>query len=465
MAGAEDRARAARLLLDVIHKGRTTDQSFGNQTVTPLVAELVYGTLRHYYSLSYRLESHLATALRSKDLDLRCLMLVGAYQLFYSRIPDHAVLHETVNACRGLRKPWAAKLVNAVLRKLAEEGRDGSPTEESTASITETERSFEMPAWLIERLQAQYGGGASTLMQACLERAPMSLRVNVLRTTTTDYRARLKHAGLVHHGAWLDENLILESPVPGRQLRGLEEGLVSIQDSGALFACGLLAEHCSKPHSAQDLDEPNHPRILDACAAPGGKLFHLAEALPHAALTGIEQSRSRLDHLRAEAQRLGQSRVRLIEGDAATQTWWSGEPFDAILLDAPCSGTGTLRRHPDIKILRKPEDLEEYARLQGALLSNLWQLLKPGGVFVYCTCSLLDEENDAVVDAFLKATADARPAPFRLPTGTPTRHGWQLLPVPEPFPPSERGPSDPAMSLGSVDGFYYARLMRQDKAE
>ena len=456
MAGAEDRARAARLLLDVLHKGRTTDQSFGNQTVTPLVAELVYGTLRYYYSLTEHLEVHLAKALRSKDLDLRCLMLVGAYQLFHTRIPVHAVLHETVNACRGLRKPWAANLVNAVLRKLADVARTSSEGAVSAGIESNNERSFELPHWLFAKLSLQYESLAPALMRACLDRAPMSLRVNVQRISITDYRHRLLAADLPCHQGWLAENLILDAPVPARRLPGLTEGLVSIQDPGAMFACGLLTGSRLKPTPADTAESPRHLRILDACAAPGGKLFHLAESHPDALLTGVELNDKRMAYLRAEAERLGHTRITLLAGDASNRSWWSGEPFDAILLDAPCSGTGTLRRHPDIKILRQMEDLPDYARLQRALLENLWQMLNPGGLLLYCTCSLLEEENDSVIGSFLNDTPSAANAPFELPTGIPTRHGWQLLPIPESADPQ------PARS---VDGFYYARLIRHAKAE
>lgn len=460
MAAADERAQAARLLVEVIYQHRTTDQSFGNQTVTPLVTELVYGTLRYYVSLTDALDRHLERPLRGKDQDLYCLMLVGAYQLGYLRIPAHAAVHETVSACRTLRKPWAAKLVNAVLRAVAVEWVGADP------SHSENERSFELPEWLFLRLQSEYGDRAPALMRGLLERAPMCLRINQARTNSTDYAARLREAGIGYRPGWLPESLYLDVPVPARTLPGLESGEVSIQDAGALFACGLLTDpNAAHPHAAAPVAPGSHSaghqasptgtrNILDACAAPGGKLFHLAEALPEAILWGVEVSAPRLAHLRAEAARLGHSRITLLEGDATAQTWWQGQAFDAILLDAPCSGTGTLRRHPDIKLLLAPERLSEYADLQRALLRNLWQMLKPGGVLLYCTCSLLEAENDAVVAAFLSETDDAAIAPFELPTGMPTRHGWQL------FPGQEPGVEQPL----STDGFYYARLFRRDKA-
>ena len=279
----------------------------------------------------------------------------------------------------------------------------------------------------------------SSVKQACLARAPMCLRVNLRKLSREDYRDRLGKAGIASEPGWQPESVILESPVPVRELPGHGEGLVSVQDSGAMFAAEVLA--LAETTSEEPL------RLLDACAAPGGKLFHLAERYPSAVLTGLEPSEPRLAHLKAEAARLGHADVRLMAGDATGTDWNPGETFHGILVDAPCSGSGTLRRHPDIKVLRSEKDLVGYRTLQARLLSNLFPLLEPGGVLVYCTCSLFPDENDDVVGAFLKEHPEASVEPLTLPTGMQTRFGWQLLPLPA-------GPG-PDMS---VDGFYFARL-------
>ena len=193
------------------------------------------------------------------------------------------------------------------------------------------------------------------------------------------------------------------------------------------------------------------PTLLDACAAPGGKLFHLAELMPTVRLTGLEQRPERLAFMQREAERLGHARIELIAGDATTSSWWSGRPYDAILLDAPCSGSGTLRRHPDIKLLRREEDLRHYVATQRELLENLWQLLAPGGTLLYCTCSLFAEENDEVIAAALAGLPHARLEPLSLPVGMATAHGWQLYPLPAaeiPGPP--------------VDGFYFSLITRSE---
>lgn len=372
--------------------------------------------------------AHLDREFRSKDLDLRCLLLVGAYQLLYLRTPDHAAINETVNACRALRKPWAKGLVNAVLRRIA-------------AAPAPVEQSFGLPGWMAERLGDAYPDEAHALMAATLERAPMSIRINRARVHPDVYAATLADAGIPSHPGWWPEHRILETPIPARELPGYETGQVSIQDAGAQLVAPLVAERCPRG------------RILDACAAPGGKLFHLAELAPDARITGLERSASRLAHLHRERARLGHEAVSLLEGDATGEDWHDGVPFDAILIDAPCSGTGTLRRHPDIKLLRRAEDLADYAALQFSLLTSLWRLLGSDGVLVYCTCSLFPEENDEVIERFLTATPDARIEPVTAPTGKAMRHGWQLLPL------AAAGIPDT-----SVDGFYFARMTRGNKA-
>jgi len=417
---AADRASAARALHAVIDHQRTTDQAFGSAAPTPLCRELVYGVLRHYFSLAALVDGMLDKPLRSKDRDLRCLMLVGAYQLQYLRVPDHAAINETVAACRQLHKPWARGLLNAVLRKLSRGYPEGT-----------TERSFELPPWFESRLRATYGDRANDLLDGLLQRAPMSLRVNLARTSVAEYCRRLDAESIAWLPGELEENLVLAEPRSSRDLPGYVEGLVSIQDSGALLATPLLA--AGRPS-----------RVLDACAAPGGKLFHLCERLPAADVTGIEINPQRFAHLAAEAERLGHTRVHLVEADAESDAWWDGRPFDAVLLDAPCSGSGTLRRHPEIKLLRNERDLARHPEQQLSLLRNLWRTVSPGGTLLYCTCSLFQEENDNVVRNFLAEAPAAAIQPIEAPRGIATTFGWQLLPT----------ASDP----GSPDGFYYARL-------
>lgn len=439
-APATDRARAARILVAVLHQGKTTDQSFGqvsgagnDKSPSPLCQELVYGSLRYFYSLNRALEGLLAKELRSKDLDLRCLMIVGAYQLAYMRIPDHAAINETVNACRSLRKPWARSLVNAVLRGFSKQ-LDGY----------RAERSFELPEWISQRLVADYADDADSIMAGLLERAPMSLRINSRRTTGAAYAAKLDAADIPWLPGIYPEHLVLETPVRTGELPGYGEGEVCVQDGGALVAAHLLPV-------------PPQGRVLDACAAPGGKLFHLAEAHPDADLVGIELSQPRFEHLNEERARLGHDHVTLLQADASSLDWWDEQPFAAILLDAPCSGIGSLRRHPDIKHLRAEQDLIGYQQLQLALLRNLWRVLASAGNLLYCTCSLFQEENDNVVQQFLAQTEDAMHQPITAPLGQSTGYGWQLLPQPG-VPEDVAARPNPCHQ---IDGFYYSLLSKK----
>jgi 16S rRNA (cytosine967-C5)-methyltransferase len=440
-APANDRARAARHLLRIIIDGKTTDQTFGldlTKQPSPLCQELVFGTLRYYYSLNDAVEERLSKSLRSKDFDLRLLLLVGAYQLRHMRIPDHAAINETVNACRPLRKPWAQSLVNAVLRSIAKEANEQSPD-------NITERSVESPKWISERIETAFPKDAADIMMGLLDRAPMSLRVNTARVTAVEYQDQLDSLDIAWQAGLMPEHLILTTPIPAARLPGYQRGLVSIQDGGALLAPDLL----DPDHSLQ---QHHNTRILDACAAPGGKLFHLAERIGPARLVALERNPRRLEHLCSEAKRLDFPQIEMLEADATTLGWWDKQPFDAILLDAPCSGIGTLRRHPDIKHLRQVEDLVDYQQLQLSLLRNLWRTLAAEGTLLYCTCSLFQEENDNVVQQFLNETNDAQVQRISAPVGQATHHGWQLL-------PSTRSDTNSDTNLAtSVDGFYYARL-------
>ncbi len=454
---ASERALAARILLAVVSDKKTTDQLMRGAQIAPLCQEFVLGSLRHYFSLRDAVERHLEQPLRSKDQDLMCLMLVGAYQLRHMRIPAHAAIHETVAACRHLRKPWAKGLLNAVLRRLNE----GAPSEPGVnggvSTISEDERTFDLPDWMISRLRTAYPAQASALFAGCLLRAPMSLRLNLARTSPADYGELLEHAGIGSSPGWLPEHIVLTTPVASSTLPGYAAGSVSVQDAGALFAAELLAPTASAGTRGAVTARHSTVRLLDACAAPGGKLFHCRERLPDADLVAVELNPRRCGHLREEAVRLGAARLCVIEGDATSLAWWSGEPFDKILLDAPCSGSGTLRRHPDIKLLREAADLAVYAQLQSAMLTNLWRTLRPGGNLLYCTCSLFTEENDAVVGEFVDKQEDALINAIKLPVGQATSCGWQLLPLQHAG--AQRSPrTTPDLS---VDGFYYALLEKR----
>lgn len=434
-AGAAARAIAAQNLKEILAGRRTAEAVLARGKQTSLSLELAYGCLRHYFSLAAQIDPLLKRPLRAKDRDLYGLLLAGAYQLQRTRIPAHAALFETVAAAEQLGKPWAKRLVNAVLRKLP-----AAPPPHC-----------EHPAWLQDLLKRQYGAEAPALMLANNARAPLGLRINRRKIRPDHYCRQLDAAQISYipcANFGLPEALILPTPQAAATLPGFAEGQLALQDVGAQLATLPLRRWlATRQRTAARL------RLLDACAAPGGKLFGLLEADLGLAITALDKSAKRLAVLREMAARLGHRQFErrgedarpwafeCREGDATTLDWWDGTPFHAVLLDAPCSGTGTLRRHPDIKVTRRMADISRHARLQGALLENLWRVLMPGGALLYCTCSLLAEENDQVLDAFIGARYDARPAPMSLPTGRAARFGWQLLPL------------EPA-----TDGFYLALI-------
>lgn len=430
----EIRARAADLLSRIIVRKQTIDQVLGSKEQDPLVVELLYGSLRNYFSLSKSVDKALRHPLRIKDHDVWCLMVVGLYQIHHTRIPPHAALNETVEGVRLLGKPWAKALVNAVLRNA------GTP-----------EQSFEHPAWMASALEAAYGDLAPAVMIANNERAPMAVRINLSRASPEHYRTMLTEAGLAFRSvaaesanalSWGRETLILQQPVAVQRLPGYAQGLVSVQDAGAQLAAAVLASDwpaALDPH--RDASAPI--RLLDACAAPGGKFFHLLERCPAFDGVALDSSRTRLETLRREARRLGHERYTAIEADATGIEWWDGILFDRILIDAPCSGSGTLRRHPDIKVLRQAGDLPRYVKVQLALLQSLWRVLRPGGTLLYCTCSLFPAENDDVIGEFMSSHREVEPVVFRLPTGQQTRFGWQLLPTD-----------------ADTDGFYFSHIRK-----
>ena len=426
---AEDpRAEAALKLTEIIVRERTTDQVFGHSpSVSPLVSELVFGTLRHYPSLAAVVHQQLERPLKNNDMDIFHLMMIGLYQRHFTRVPDHAAVNETVAAARLLKKPWARGLVNAVLRR-----------------APHPEPSFEHPDWFPEALGLELRSDASEIMTANNSRAPMALRVNLGKMSLVDYLARLDDAAIAYTvvdsksgglNGWGSETLILDVPIPSRRLPGFNEGLVSIQDAGAQLLPAVMLSGGAPPEG----------RLLDACAAPGGKLFHLLGRFLDLEITALDRSARRMETMLLESARLGERSFQSLVADASSDDWWNGEPFDHILLDAPCSGSGTIRRHPEIKLLRKREQLPVYAATQTNLLRSLWPKLKPGGSLIYCTCSLFELENDVVIEGFLSDRPTARVTPLRLCTGKASRFGWQLSPTDS-----------------RTDGFYFSRLTKVD---
>ncbi|OGT21877.1 MAG: 16S rRNA (cytosine(967)-C(5))-methyltransferase [Gammaproteobacteria bacterium RIFCSPHIGHO2_02_FULL_42_13] len=404
-------------------------KTYPNQSERAYIQVLCYGVARWYLQLDFIAKRLLSKPLKQKDQTLHILILIGLYELLYTKTPDYAVVTEAVNVVRALKKSWAQGLINAVLRNFLRR------KEELLKTVSDNEAvSYSHPAWLLTRLKKEYPHAWKEIVTANNQCPPMSLRVNQNKISRDEYGEKLRQVGL--RGNILQnysDAILLEKPCAVGQLPGFSEGDVSVQDCGAQLAVTLL-------------DLKPDQRVLDACAAPGGKTCHILEYEPNiSTLVAIDHDAKRLalvgENL-ARSSEQGKSSAdaasscsELIVGDAAEpDAWWDGKVFDRILLDAPCSATGVIRRHPDIKFLRREEDIATLAKTQLRLLQSLWLLLKPGGKLLYVTCSVLAEENQQVIQKFLHQN--------QLDLSV-LAHEQQLLPT-----------------VGGSDGFYYACLTK-----
>ena len=426
------RGVAHALLTGVLRDGRSLGASQRQRLDSRLdsrekafAQELVFGTLRYLPRLEAWL-THLA-AHPPRDAAVRALALLGLYQLGFTRVPSHAAVSTTVELARTIGKSWAAGFVNAILRRFAAE-RDAIERIDLAANAR-----LAHPAWLLAAFECAWPAAWETIALANLQRPPMTLRVNSLRTSRRRYLDVLSSNGIQAQGTrHSTQGITLEAPRAVESVPGFDEGLVSVQDEAAQLAAALL-------------DVPRRGRVLDACAAPGGKTGHILErGAGGVEVVALDRDPRRIRDLRHTLMRLRlAAHVQL--GDAREpDAWWDGRPFDRILLDAPCSGTGVIRRHPDIKALRRPEDIDAMASRQNAMLHALWPLLVRGGRLLYATCSVLSRENESIIGSFLTEQADAAVARIDAAWGRPAGYGRQIL------------PGDDAM-----DGFFYAALAKR----
>jgi len=433
---AQIRAAAAELVAAVATDGRSLDELLAGDTdegsARGLKRSLAYGTLRWHFRLVEILRRLADRPPEQLPPRLRALLEVGLYQLLSGETAPHAAVAETVSAARELGFGRAAGFANAVLRRFQRE-REALLAEVDADPAVRTAH----PRWLVEALRREQGERAEAILEANNAHPPMWLRVNRHRSSLADAAAALEAGGWqVYPHAFAPDALRIEPPADVRLLPGFAEGRISVQDAAAQLAVELL-------------DPQAGERILDACAAPGGKTCHVLERVDGPCdLTALDVSEARLARVRGSLARLGLAAdVRV--GDAGEPgTWWDGRPYDRILLDVPCSATGVIRRHPDIKLLRRARDIPALARGQGRLLAAAWRLLAPGGTLLYTSCSVLKAENQAVVGAFLAATPEARDVTAELAVGWPPRPpaagaGYAIL-------PGEAG----------MDGFYYACLRK-----
>jgi 16S rRNA (cytosine967-C5)-methyltransferase len=388
-----------------------------------LVQELAYGTLRFLGQLR-----GLVGLLAERPLTdgaVEALVWVTLYQLVHTRAPAHAVVHNAVEATARLRRSSARGLVNALLREFLRR-RD----ELVAAVARQPEGRFSYPRWWIDLIAQEYGNRYAEILDAGNTRPPLCLRVNQRRIARDDYLARLAGAGVAASPAGA-AGVIIDKPRPVAALPGFAEGFFSVQDAAAQLAAPLL-----------DVRDDMH--VLDACAAPGGKTTHLAE-LAALDLTALDADGERLGRVAESLSRLGLA-ARLVTADAADRdSWWDGRPFERILADVPCSGSGVVRRHPDIKWLRRKSDLAGFVAQQRAILEALWPALGIGGVLLYSTCSVFGVENAQQIGAFLERHSDATLLPLHVPSCCGA--AGQLLPA-------------AGAAEHNHDGFFYARLQK-----
>lgn len=391
----------------------------------PLLAELCYGTLRYYFRLSAWSKLLLDKPLDDQEQDVLNLILVGLYQLFYMRTPAHAAIGETVAATGSLNKKWARGLVNGVLRS-------AQRREEELHAMAKKSPvcGFSHPKWMINKLKKAWPDFYDFILEGNNLQPPMTLRVNEQHFLRDDYLIKLLDEGIdAKSSDYAPQGITLKKAAGVDKLPMFYEGGVSVQDESAQLSGTLI-----------QAKEGEH--ILDACCAPGGKTCHLLELNPGITVDALDADKIRLQRVEENLNRLN-LKARIIHGDATTpDTWWDGKQYDHILLDAPCSATGVIRRHPDIKLLRKADDIDALAELQRQIIRAVWSLLKPGGTLLYATCSIMPQENHLQIKQFLADTADAElqiiPANWGLDTG----FGRQLFP-------------------GTGDGFFYSLLTKK----
>ncbi len=418
---------AARTLVRVLDGGQSLTAALEhalpaleNPQDKAFVQAVCYGVCRYYHRLQFILMQLVDKPI--KDAEIYALALVGLYQLAFMRVKTHAAVSETVLATR--KKSWAKPLINAVLRRyLREQENLESQANSSPVAL------HSHPKWLISRVENDWGNEkAAQIFQANNQFPPMMLRINRLQTIRENY---LQQLAALEIEAEAVENcpaaIRLVKPVAVTALPNFESGAVSVQDTSAQFAAGLLELKAGQ-------------RILDLCAAPAGKTAHILESQPNLECVAVDIDATRMQRVETNLKRLNLS-ATLIVGDATQpESWWNGKLFDRILVDAPCSALGVIRRHPDIKILRRAEDLVALPALQYAILNAAWSMLAEGGLLVYATCSILKAENEDQIAHFLTENANAQEISF---DSNPAKHGWQIL-----------------TSDQNGDGFYYARLYK-----
>jgi len=413
------RATAHRAICSIVlNKQSLTDGIFPvNSDDLSYAKSLTFGSIRFYHHLNDIITPRLKRPLEKKNLDIHCLLILGAYQLIHSDTPIHAAINETVDVADVIGKPWAKGFINAILREIDRDRENIENTKHDSH-----------PSWLIKKLKKDYPKNFQEILIENNKRAPMTIRVHP-SIQRDAYQKQLQEINIFSQPSTIaHQALILNDAVDVARLPGFNNGSCYVQDTSAQLAAQLVS-----PKKGE--------LILDACSAPGGKATHLSELCPEANIIALDSDKKRLSKVQENLNRTKNHNITIQQGDARDREWWDGKLFDKILLDAPCSSTGVIRRHPDIKLLKKAKDISQITKTQSLILENLWGLLKPGGRLLYATCSVLKDENIYQISRFLDKFKDAKNEKITLSWGD-GNIGKQQLPQNE------------------YDGFYYAKLIK-----
>jgi len=413
------RATAHRAICSIVlNKQSLTDGIFPvNSDDLSYAKSLTFGSIRFYHHLNDIITPRLKRPLEKKNLDIHCLLILGAYQLIHSDTPIHAAINETVDVADVIGKPWAKGFINAILREIDRDRENIENTKHDSH-----------PSWLIKKLKKDYPKNFQEILIENNKRAPMTIRVHP-SIQRDAYQKQLQEINIFSQPSTIaHQALILNDAVDVARLPGFNNGSCYVQDTSAQLAAQLVS-----PKKGE--------LILDACSAPGGKATHLSELCPEANIIALDSDKKRLSKVQENLNRTKNHNITIQQGDARDREWWDGKLFDKILLDAPCSSTGVIRRHPDIKLLKKAKDISQITKTQSLILENLWGLLKPGGRLLYATCSVLKDENIYQISRFLDKFEDAKNEKITLSWGD-GNIGKQQLPQNE------------------YDGFYYAKLIK-----
>lgn len=392
----------------------------------PQLKEICFGVSRYYPQLNSFALHMLDKPFQEKDFDVYAAILVALYQIEYMDTPEHAAVNEAVESAKLIGKPWAGKLVNAILRRYLREAVDIMAILKDMPSVAHSH-----PKWILKRFKKHWGNSFEQIVEANNARPPMCLRVNLSRVSRETQMQKLSQQGIEsEEGVFSESAIYLKQAASVQSLPGFFDGDMSVQDEAAQLSASILSVKEGE-------------KVLDACAAPGGKTGHLLESADiH--LTAIELEPWRLSKIEENLERLGFNAELICADSGDLDTWWDNVAFDKILLDVPCSATGVIRRNPDIKVNRKPADIDELISIQKTLINNIWLTLKPGGKLLYATCSVMPEENEHQMAEFLSRTPDAKEIQLDVEWGQKVSHGIQLLP-----------------KQNSHDGFYYCLIEKQ----